>query len=290
MIREEDGRLVGTVVVDVAERTLGEYVAEAQRRVAERVSLPAGMSLQWTGQFEEYAALKQRLMAVVPLTLALIVVLLFLGNRSWKKTGIILLAVPFSAIGAIWFLAALGYPLSLAVWVGFIALLGLDAETGVFMLLYLDLAIAERKAEGRLTTDEDLTEAIVDGAARRLRPKLMTVATAFFGLLPVMFQSAAGSEIMQHMAAPMIGGLTTSFLLELLVYPVLYQKLIVPTHCSTRHAVAGCLGRATFDDTRTGGSQAVSKRTGVNRVLRNRQDAVVTRQGPKHFLPCASRR
>ena len=232
MIREEDGRLVGTVVVDVAERTLGEYVAEAQRRVAERVSLPAGMSLQWTGQFEEYAALKQRLMAVVPLTLALIVVLLFLGNRSWKKTGIILLAVPFSAIGAIWFLAALGYPLSLAVWVGFIALLGLDASTGVFMLLYLDLAIAERKAEGRLTTDEDLTEAIVDGAARRLRPKLMTVATAFFGLLPVMFQSAAGSEIMQHMAAPMIGGLTTSFLLELLIYPVLYQKLIVPTHCS----------------------------------------------------------
>jgi copper/silver efflux system protein len=232
MIREENGRLVGTVVVDVAERTLGEYVAEAQRRVAERLSLPAGMSLQWIGQFEEYAALKQRLMAVVPLTLALIVVLLFLGNRSWKKTAIILLAVPFSAIGAIWFLAALGYPLSLAVWVGFIALLGLDAETGVFMLLYLDLAIAERKAEGRLNTDEDLTEAIVDGAARRLRPKLMTVATAFFGLLPVMFQSAAGSEIMQHMAAPMIGGLTTSFLLELLVYPVLYQKLIVPTHGS----------------------------------------------------------
>ena len=232
MIREENGRLVGTVVIDVAERTLGEYVAEAQRRVAERVSLPAGMSLQWTGQFEEYAALKQRLMAIVPLTLALIVVLLFLGNRSWKKTGIILLAVPFSAIGAIWFLAALGYPLSLAVWVGFIALLGLDASTGVFMLLYLDLAIAERKAEGRLTTDEDLTEAIVDGAARRLRPKLMTVATAFFGLLPVMFQSAAGSEIMQHMAAPMIGGLTTSFLLELLIYPVLYQKLIVPTHGS----------------------------------------------------------
>ncbi len=224
--------MVGTVVVDVAERTLGEYVAEAQRRVAEKLSLPAGMSLQWTGQFEEYAALKQRLMAVVPLTLALIVVLLFLGNRSWKKTGIILLAIPFSAIGAIWFLAALGYPLSLAVWVGFIALLGLDASTGVFMLLYLDLAIAERKAEGRLTTDEDLTEAIVDGAARRLRPKLMTVATAFFGLLPVMFQSAAGSEIMQHMAAPMIGGLTTSFLLELLIYPVLYQKLIVPTHCS----------------------------------------------------------
>ena len=126
---------------------LGEYVAEAQKRVAEGVSLPAGMSLQWTGQFEEHAAL-QRLMAVALFTLALIVVLLFLGNRSWKKTGIILLAVPFSAIGAIWFLAALGYPLSLAVWVGFIALLGLDASTGVFMLLYLDLAIAERKAEG----------------------------------------------------------------------------------------------------------------------------------------------
>jgi copper/silver efflux system protein len=229
MIREEDGRLVGTVVINVAGRNLGEYAAEAQRRVAEGVSLPVGMSLQWTGQFEEYAALKQRLMIVVPLTLALIAILLFLGNRSWKKTGIILLAVPFSAIGAIWFIAALGYPLSLAVWVGFIALLGLDAETGVFMLLYLDLAIGERKAEGRLTTDEDLTEAIVEGAARRLRPKLMTVATAFFGLLPVMFQSAAGSEILQHMAAPMIGGLTTSFLLELLVYPVLYRKLLVPT-------------------------------------------------------------
>ena len=233
MIRDEDGRLVGTVVIDVAERNLGEYVAEAQRRVAERLALPAGMSLHWTGQFEEYAALKQRLVTVVPLTLALIAMLLFLANRSWKKTGIILLAVPFSAIGAIWFVAALRYPLSLAVWVGFIALLGLATATGIFMLLYLDLAISERKAAGRLTTDDDLTEAIVDGAARRLRPKLMTVATAFFGLLPVMFQSAAGSQILQHMAAPMIGGLTTSFLLELLVYPVLYKKLLVPTHCTT---------------------------------------------------------
>ena len=175
-------------------------------------------------------------------------------------------------------------------WVGFYRVLGLDASTGVFMLLYLDLAIAERKAEGRLTTDEDLTEAIVEGAARRLRPKLMTVATAFFGLLPVMFQSAAGSEIMQHMAAPMIGGSTTLFLLELTHCPG-----AVPEACRSNPFLH--LGTplpavlpARPSMTRVRWSPAVSKRTSVNWVLQNRQDAVVTRQASKHFLPCASRR
>ena len=222
MIRDENGQLAGYVFIDVAGRDLGGFVEEARRRVAERVRLPAGYALQWSGQYEHMLSVRERLKVVVPITLALIVVLLYLNTRSAVKTGIVLLAVPFSAIGAFWLLWALGYNVSIATWVGLIALMGLDAETGVFMLLFLDLSWAERVKAGLMRTKADLTEAIVHGAVKRVRPKLMTVLAAFVGLLPIMLSQGTGADMMKRVAAPMIGGLVTSFVLELLVYPPLY--------------------------------------------------------------------
>lgn len=166
---------------------------------------------------------KDRLVVVVPLTLFLILILLYMNTRSVTKTLIVLLAVPFSAIGAFWFLCLLGYNMSIGVWVGLIALLGVDAETGVFMLLYLDLAYEQAKKEGRLRSLADLQEVIRYGAVKRLRPKFMTVATTFLGLVPIMWSIGTGSDVMKRIAAPMIGGIFTSFLLELLVYPAIYQ-------------------------------------------------------------------
>jgi Cu(I)/Ag(I) efflux system membrane protein CusA/SilA len=166
---------------------------------------------------------KERLWVVVPVTLVLILFLIYLNTRSMVKTSIVMLAVPFSAVGAIWFLYLLGYNMSIGVWVGLIALLGVDAETGVFMLLYLDLAYEQAKKEGRLRTLADLQAAIRYGAVQRLRPKFMTVATTFLGLVPIMWSLGAGADTMKRIAAPMIGGIFTSFLLELLVYPGIYQ-------------------------------------------------------------------
>jgi Cu(I)/Ag(I) efflux system membrane protein CusA/SilA len=222
MIRDENGQLAGYVFVDVAGRDLGGFVDEARREVARRIDLPTGYAIQWSGQYENMLHVKERLRFVVPLTLAIIVVLLYLNTRSAVKTGIVLLAVPFSAIGAVWLLAALGYNVSIATWVGLIALMGLDAETGVFMLLFLDLAWAERVKAGLMRTRADLTEAIVEGAVKRVRPKLMTVMAAFLGLLPILVSQGTGADMMKRVAAPMIGGLVTSFVLELLVYPPLY--------------------------------------------------------------------
>jgi len=162
------------------------------------------------------------LKVVIPLTLALIALLLYLNTKSGVKTAIVLLAVPFSLIGAVWLLYGLGYNMSIAVWVGMIALMGLDAETGVFMLLFLDLAYDDRVRAGRMRTENDLEEAIVHGAVKRVRPKMMTVVAAFMGLLPIMWSIGAGADVMKRIAAPMVGGLFTSFALELLVYPVLY--------------------------------------------------------------------
>jgi Cu(I)/Ag(I) efflux system membrane protein CusA/SilA len=159
---------------------------------------------------------------VLPVTLFLIFALLYANTKSLPKTLIVLLAVPFSAVGAIWLLYALGYHISIGVWVGLIALLGLDAETGVFMLLYLDLSYDEAKRTGRMRNREDLKDAIMHGAVKRVRPKVMTVACAFFGLVPIMWSTGAGADVMKRIAAPMIGGLFTSFLMELLVYPAVY--------------------------------------------------------------------
>ncbi|HVT61348.1 MAG TPA: CusA/CzcA family heavy metal efflux RND transporter [Thermoanaerobaculia bacterium] len=222
MLRSEEGKLVGYVFLDVAGRPLADYVADARRAVAARLTLPPGIRVEWTGQYESYERARQRLARVVPLTLLLIVVLLYFGTGSAVETGIVLLAVPFSLVGAVWLLYLLGYNVSVAVWVGLIALAGLDAETGVVMLLYLKLAYRRRLAEGRLASFADLREAIVEGAAQRIRPKLMTVLTMTAGLLPILWSSGTGADLMRRIAAPMVGGLATSFLLELLVYPALF--------------------------------------------------------------------
>jgi Cu(I)/Ag(I) efflux system membrane protein CusA/SilA len=222
MIRNEDGLLTGYVYVDVAGRDLESYMADAGRAMRAAIHLPTGYAISWSGQYEAMARVKERLMVIVPLTLFLIVFLLYLNTRSLVKTAIVLLAVPFSAVGAVWFLYLLGYHMSVGVWVGLIALLGVDAETGVFMLLYLDLAYEQAKREGRLRSLADLQQAIRHGAVQRLRPKFMTVATTFIGLVPIMWSIGAGADVMKRIAAPMIGGILTSFLLELLVYPGLY--------------------------------------------------------------------
>jgi Cu(I)/Ag(I) efflux system membrane protein CusA/SilA len=223
MIRNENGLLTGYVYVDIAGRDPASYVEEASRLVRERVKLPAGYAVSWSGQYEAQERVRERLGTVVPLTLFLILVLLYLNTRSVTKTAIVALAVPFSAIGAIWFLWLLGYNMSIGVWVGLIALLGLDAETGVFMLLYLDIAYEEARKAGRMQTRADLDQAVITGAAKRLRPKFMTFATAFVGLVPIMWATGTGSDVMKRIAAPMVGGLLTSFILELVVYPAIYH-------------------------------------------------------------------
>jgi Cu(I)/Ag(I) efflux system membrane protein CusA/SilA len=222
MIRNENGQLAGYVYVDMAGRDVGRYVDEAKEHVRERLALPAGYTLVWSGQYENLARVRERLTVVLPLTIFLIALLLYMNTKSGVKTGIVLLAVPFSLIGAVWLLWLLGYNTSIAVWVGMIALMGLDAETGVFMLLFLDLAYHERVRQGRMQTETDLEAAIVHGAVRRVRPKMMTVTAAFMGLLPIMWSTGTGSDVMKRVAAPMVGGLVTSFLLELLVYPAVY--------------------------------------------------------------------
>lgn len=223
MLRDENGFLAGYVYVDIAGRDIGSYVDEAKRVVAAKLSVPPGYVLQWSGQWENMLRVKERLKIVVPITLILIFVLLYANTRSSVKALIVMLAVPFSAIGAIWLFYLLGYNVSIAAWVGMIALLGLDAETGVFMLLFLDLAYEDARKRGALWDLGDLDEAIVHGAVRRVRPKLMTVCAAFMGLLPIMWSTSAGADVMKRIAAPMIGGLATSFLLELLVYPAIYK-------------------------------------------------------------------
>jgi Cu(I)/Ag(I) efflux system membrane protein CusA/SilA len=222
MIRDENGMLAGYVYVDIAGIDIGSYVAEAKKAVSKQLQLPAGFALQWSGQFENMLRVKQRLKVVVPLTLLIIFILLYANTKNIVKTGIVMLAVPFSLIGAVWFLYILGYNVSIAVWVGMIALMGLDAETGVFMLLFLDLSYNDMVSQGRMKTFADLKEAIIHGAVKRIRPKMMTVMAMFMGLIPIMWSMGTGADMMKRIAAPMIGGILTSFILELLVYPPLY--------------------------------------------------------------------
>ena len=237
MLRDENGMLNGYVYVDVAGRDIGGYVAEAKDTVARHVKLPAGYSLVWSGQYEAMQRVRERLSIVLPVTLFLVLMLLYMNTKSVAKTAIIVLAVPFSAVGAIWLLYALGYNMSIGVWVGLIALLGVDAETGVFMLLYLDLAYDEAKREGRLRSLADLQAAVLHGAVKRIRPKFMTVATMFLGLVPIMWSTGAGADVMKRIAAPMIGGIFTSFALELIVYPAVYE--IWKWHFSLKPALQG---------------------------------------------------
>jgi Cu(I)/Ag(I) efflux system membrane protein CusA/SilA len=223
MIRDENGFLAGYVYVDIAGRDVGGYVEEAKKLVRAKLALQPGYVLGWSGQYENMIRVRERLKVVVPITLVLIFVLLYMNTRSAFKATVVMLAVPFSAIGAIWLFHFLHYNVSIAAWVGMIALLGLDAETGVFMLLFLDLAHDDYRRRGLLRTRADLDEAIVHGAVKRVRPKMMTVTAAFAGLLPIMWSTSAGADVMKRIAAPMIGGLVTSFLLELLVYPAIYK-------------------------------------------------------------------
>jgi len=223
MVRDEDGMLTGYVYVDLAGQDPNRYVEEAKKLLRDVVQLPPGYSLSWSGQYEAMLRVEKRMLIVIPVTVFLIVLLIYLNTRSWIKTLIILLAVPFSAIGAVWFIYLLGYSMSVGVWVGLIALLGVDAETGVFMLLYLDLAYEDAKREGRMNTVDDLRQVIMHGAVKRLRPKFMTAATMAIGLIPIMWSTGTGSDVMKRIAAPLIGGIFTSFLLELLVYPVIYE-------------------------------------------------------------------
>lgn len=223
MIRSENGLLVGYVYVDPSTSDLSGYVRRAQDLVRREVTIPPGCALTWSGQYEAMQRVRERLTLIVPVTIAAIVALLYAATRSAAKTAIVLLAVPFSAIGAIWLLCLLGYNLSIAVWLGLIALMGVDAETGIFMLLYLDLAYEERKRQGRMHGLADLRQAISDGAVKRIRPKVMTVATLIAGLLPIMGSTGSGADVMKRIAAPMLGGIVTSLVLELALYPVIYE-------------------------------------------------------------------
>ncbi|HXI29798.1 MAG TPA: efflux RND transporter permease subunit, partial [Vicinamibacterales bacterium] len=230
MIRNEDGLLTGYVYVDLGERDPAAFVEEARRVLATAIAVPPGYTIAWSGQYEAIQRVRERLFIVIPITFACILFLLYVNTGSIARTLMVVLAVPFSAVGAIWFVYLLGYNMSVGVWVGLIALVGVDAETGVFMLLYLDLAYDEARREGRLTTVDELRAAIMHGAVKRLRPKVMTVATMFVGLLPVMWSVGTGADVMKRIAAPMIGGILTSFLLELVIYPPLYQAWRRYTH------------------------------------------------------------
>jgi len=222
MIRDENGMLAGYVFVDMTGRDIGSYVEDAKKAVASQLKLPTGYSMVWSGQYENMLRVKERLKVVVPVTILLIFLLLYMNTKSYFKTLVVMLAVPFSLVGAVWLLYVLNYNISIAVWVGMIALMGLDAETGVFMLLFLDLSYEEAKREGRLKSLADLHEAIIHGAVKRIRPKMMTVAAASMGLMPIMWSIGTGADLMKRVAAPMVGGLFTSFIMELLVYPAIY--------------------------------------------------------------------
>jgi Cu(I)/Ag(I) efflux system membrane protein CusA/SilA len=221
-IADEAGALAGLVSVAVSGRDLRGYVEDAQRAVRERVVLPAGYRLVWAGQYEHLVRAEERLKLVVPVTIMIILLLLYLNFGSLAKSLIVLLSVPFAAIGAIWYLDYLHYNMSVAVWVGIIALAGVAAETGVVMLVYLDEAYERRVREGRMTTVQDLREAIMEGAVQRVRPKMMTVAAIMGGLLPIMWTTGTGADVMKRIAAPMIGGMVSSTILTLIVIPILY--------------------------------------------------------------------
>jgi len=222
MIYNEGGSRLAYVFVDVVGKSYGDYVQRAKEIINEKVKLPPGYFLGWAGQYEHIERLKKRLQIIVPVTLFLVFVLIYFNTKSLIKTWIVLLAVPFSLVGAIWLLYLLDYNISNAVWVGLIALAGIDAETGIIMLLYLDLAYEQWTKEGKMTTLEHLKEAIHYGAVKRIRPKFMTWGTTLIGLFPIMWSTGAGSDVMKRIAAPMVGGITLSVIMELTIYPAIF--------------------------------------------------------------------
>ncbi len=221
-MKSENARPNGWIYVDIKGQDLGSYVKDAQAVVAKQVELPPGYSIAWSGQYEYLERAQARLKLVLPLTLAIIFLLLFMTFRNLWQPLLIMSSLPFALIGGYWLLYLLGYNMSVAVAVGFIALAGVAAEFGVIMLIYLDHAVTERQAAGRFNTRTDLIEAIVDGAVLRVRPKAMTVAVILAGLLPIMLGTGTGSEVMQRIAAPMVGGMITAPMLSMFVLPVVY--------------------------------------------------------------------
>jgi copper/silver efflux system protein len=224
MIKNENGTLVGYVFADIdsSQRDLGGWVDDAKRVVAEQLNLSPGLRLQWTGQYEFMAELEARLRIVIPLTLVLVIALLYLSMRGWAQTWLVLLSLPFAIAGSIWLLAALDYNLSTAVWVGLIAVGGVAAQTGIVVVVYLDQACQEAVAAGRLRSGEDIDAAIVEGASKCLRPMLMTVATTVFGLMPLLWEAGVGADLSARTAAPVVGGLWSCMFLTLLVLPAAY--------------------------------------------------------------------
>ncbi len=221
-IKSEEGLLTSYVYIDIAGRDVGGYVDEARQK-ASTLKLPEGYRLVWSGEYEYILKTHERLKLIIPLTLFIIFILLYFNTRSVTKTAIVFLAVPFSLVGSFWLLYLLNYNMSIAVWVGIIALAGLDAETGVVMLLYLDLAYEKWKKEGHLNNRADLHEAIMFGAVKRIRPKIMTVCVILAGLIPILFSTGTGADVMKRIAAPMVGGVLSSTILELMIYPAIYM-------------------------------------------------------------------
>ena len=224
-IKSENARPNAWVYIDIKDIDVGTYVENAKEIIAKEVTIPTGYSLIWSGQYEYMERSSQKLAMVIPITLLIVIMLLYINTKSWLKTGIVLLALPFSLVGAIWFLYLAGFNMSVAVWVGIIALLGVDAETGVIMLLYLDIAYEKFRKKGILNSFSDLREAIFEGAVKRIRPKMMTVMTTMLGLLPIIIGTGIGSDVMKRIAAPMVGGIITSFLMELTVYPAIFYLI-----------------------------------------------------------------
>ncbi len=233
MVKSEGARPTATIFVDIRDIDVGTYIKKAKEALATHLKIPPGYTMIWSGQFEYMERARERLIVIIPITLVLVFILIYLNTGSLMKVAIVMLAVPFSLVGAVWLIYLLGYHLSVAVIVGLIALAGLDAETGVVMLLYLDISYHRHEREGRLNTLKDLDDAVMEGAVQRLRPKLMTVMAILMGLLPLMWGSGTGSEAMKRITAPMVGGVTTSFLLELLVYPAIY--LLWKWHAEVKH-------------------------------------------------------
>jgi Cu(I)/Ag(I) efflux system membrane protein CusA/SilA len=223
VVRTEDAVATAWVYVDVAGRDIGSYVAEAQRAVETEVELPSGYRVVWSGQYEYMQRAKERMKLVIPATLAIIFLLLYLNFRSAGETAIVMLSLPFSLIGGLWFIWLLGYNWSVAVAIGFIALAGVAAETGVVMLIYLDHAWRARATEGHRPTLRDLYDAVVEGAVERVRPKMMTVTAIIAGLLPILWGHGAGASVMKRIAAPMVGGMISSTVLTLVVIPAVYS-------------------------------------------------------------------
>jgi len=221
-IKSENSRPNAWVYVDIRGVDVGAYVEGAKEFIDSHLELPPGYTIAWSGQYEYMQRAEERLLYVIPLTVIIIFVIIYLNTKSVVKTGIVFLAVPFSLVGAIWLLYLLGYNMSIAVWVGIIALAGLDAETGVVMLLYLDHAYDDFKRKGWLKNRNDLMDAIYHGAVKRVRPKVMTIAVIVAGLLPILWSHGAGADVMKRIATPMVGGVVTSGLMELAIYPVIF--------------------------------------------------------------------